>query len=247
MLGHVAELIAMPLAIRGVRDELPPDATCIPGTAIRLSSGQQGPDGVIGTLQCHGSTTTLHVHALVEVKGYDRRTAKELLAQLEKHARRITNEHLIIAHIGARSVPHTTKNKSELVIDRVELADDVKLIAVVPARPSGRPRIAPRLTEISMPWTGEGLRAMALSSLVAIVRECGNKADTDQLDYQFGRKAWSACLQPLLSVGGLDDQDRASMEDFVNGSTDPNEYLLAAVLERKARLIARNRRNARSS
>ena len=245
MLGHVAELIAMPLAIRAIRDELPPDATCIPGTAIRLSSGQQGPDGIIGTLSRGGTETVLRVHALIEVKGYDRRTAPELLEQLEKHERRIVDERLIVAHAGDRWVPHTTKKKSELTIDRVEIAGDVRLLAVVPGRPSGRRRVVARLVEISMPWTGEGLRAIALSSLVAIVRECGNKADVDQLDYSFGRKAWSASLRPVLSAGGLDDQDRASMEDFIRGSTEPNEFLLAAVLERNARkLAARRRRSA---
>lgn len=225
-LGEVAELFALPLVLRALGDRFPSGATCIPGTAIRLHNGRRlskGPDGIIGTLRRESGLLVLRVYALVEVKGYDE-GEPELLRQFEqRHLRRLRSHkvHLSCSSLdpGGRwlatielGVSERGRPRTEVVVDRCEIDDDVQLIAVLPGRLTRKAPLT-RIIPIASPWTEEGLRDLARSFLVAILRESGNKVDQEQEHYYLGQTAWAAATSSLLRDPAmkLTPEDRSSM------------------------------------
>jgi hypothetical protein len=246
-LGEVAELFALPLVLRALSHRFPNGATCIPGTAIRLHNGRRlskGPDGIIGTLRRESGLLVLRLHALVEVKGYDE-GEPELLRQFEeRHLRRLRSHkvHLSCSSLtlGGRwlatiekGVSERGRPRTEVIVDRCEIDDDVKLIAVLPGKLTRKAPLT-RIIPIVSPWTEEGLRDLARSFLVAILRESGNKVDLEQDHYLLGQKAWAAATSSLLRdpAMNLTAEDRSSMLQI--GQADhirPDASLLAVRAE----------------
>jgi hypothetical protein len=246
-LGEVAELFALPLVIRALGERFPPGATCIPGTAVRLYKGRRrskGPDGIIGTLHRESGRVVLRVHALVEVKGYDEGEA-ELLRQFEeRHLRRLRSHEIRLScsslDRGGRwlaaiepGVSERGRPRTEVIVDRCEIDADVQLIAVLPGKPTRKAPLT-RIIPIASPWTEEGLRDLARSFLVAILRESGNKVDLEQEHYHLGQKAWAAATSALLRDPDikLTPEDRSSMLQIAHADTiRPDASLLAVRAE----------------
>lgn len=239
-LGHVAEMLALPLAIRAAGDRFGSNVTCIPGTAIRYagSPSTQGPDAVFATLTTEGGRTHLRVHGIVEVKGCD--TAQRLLREeLDNHVVRLTGERVHLTYaLGARSrweprsVARTSSKNgvwTDVAVDSCEVDDDVLKIAVVPGRPSRRIRAVSGMLKLQLPWTAAGIREMTRGFVVAMLRESANKVDTQQDDYFFGRDAWVAALRPYLGDPDLTREDRRSMEQLATSDIHPDRHLLAAL------------------
>lgn len=229
-LGHFAEMFALPLVIRAFGDRLTEESTCVPGTALRL--GRMGPDAIIGTVRRHGDDLVAHVHAIVEVKGYDPKTKKQtekIVEQLHRHRRRLSREPLRLTctsfDAGGRwALP--AEGRQTFTVKRCSVADDALLVAVTPAQPSAGDRFGGAIHEVAMPWTAEGVRELAEGFLLATLRECAKEIDDDP-DSSLGREAWAAAVRPFLDDPTLTPEDRRSMRMLSEPRMNADRFHLA--------------------
>lgn len=232
-LGHIAELIALPLVIRSLGEDFA-TATCIPGTAIDMSSGKQGADAIIGDVHRDGGALVLRVRAIAEVKGYEKSRKDAVPAQLAQHAERLVAERVTLScstpDADGRWLARDSRDATTVTIDRVEIADDLRLIGIVPARPGGMDRSSGRYIELQLPWLKEGMRELALAFLRYVVGQCGRRVDSD--DDELGIRAWIAATQPLLGDPALAAQDRTSIKELAR-EVDADQFLVAVALAAK--------------
>lgn len=241
-LGHVAEMLALPLVVRYAAARFGNGVTVIPGTAITYahSSKAQGPDALIASVTLNGDHSLLRVHAIVEVKGCETKR-DALLSQLLSHRHRLTTEQVMLSLRGDRWEPPavdsrpSTAARTTVTVSRVELADDLLLLSVVPGRLSGRDDSDDAMLQLQLPWTAKGIREMTRGFVMATLRESGNKVDVEQRDYTLAQRAWAATVRPHMDDPTLSPEDRASMKQIVNFTIRPDEELLALVMEEQKR------------
>ncbi|MEO8380073.1 MAG: hypothetical protein ABI779_10460 [Acidobacteriota bacterium] len=249
-LGHVAEMLALPLVVRYAAGRFGDGVTVIPGTAITYAASPdaQGPDAIIATVTFSGVEAHLRVHALVEVKGCETRR-DVLLTQLHNHQRRLTTEQVRLSRSGDRWEPPAVESRSStssrvtVNASLVELDDDLVLLSIVPGRLSGRDDSDETMLQLQLPWTAKGIREMTRGFVMATLRESGNKVDVDQRDYTMAQRAWAATVRPHMDDPTLSPEDRASMRQIIDLTVRPDEELLALVVEeRKVRRASKKDR-----
>ncbi|MCL4205484.1 MAG: hypothetical protein KJ000_23625 [Pirellulaceae bacterium] len=210
-MGHLGELIGLPLVIRTLRSHLPPTATCIPGSSIRIRTDrgwQQGPDAVLANVQLQGTTADVEVLGLVEVKAY-RRSVRALKDQIQKHRRRwIDGEVRLLGeepNATARWLPwwslSKNPNRHEFTVTNSTWPDRVREIGVVPAhRRRAAKAGADDLLCVPMPWQPAGFRSMGLYFCLWLIENFGRVLDPD--DYDLGPLGWQSFLMRFLNANG---------------------------------------------
>lgn len=231
-LGHFAEMFALPLVLRAFGDRFGEGMTCVPGTALRL--GRMGPDAIIGTVRREGDQYVVHVHAIVEVKGYEPTTRQtvQIVEQLQKHRRRLLRDPLKLTCTsfddrGRWALPRD--GRLTFQVDRCTVADDALLVAVTPALEAGGDRFGGAIHEVMMPWTAKGIRELAEGFLLAVLRECGKKIDHDTFS-TLGRQAWSAAVLPYIDEPGLSGEDKQSMKRLSEPQVNADRFHLASLI-----------------
>lgn len=246
-LGHVAEILALPLVVRYATTLFGESVTCIPGTAISYAHAPDthGPDAIIGTVTMR-DRAVIRVQAIVEVKGCER-SRELLLDELRRHRRRLESETVLLSFRGRRWEPApepkrpSTADRQQIEVERFEFADDFLFISVVPGRPSGRDDSGAEMLQLQLPWSAAGIRAMTRGFLVATLRESANWVDRDHRDYTLGQRAWAAAVRPHLADPRLTREDRRSMLQIIDLEIAPERELLAMIAERRAMRAAARR------
>jgi len=204
---------------------LPENATCIPGSSIRIRSDrgwQQGPDAVLADVQLDGESVEIEILRPVEVKAY-RQTAKNLGEQLAKHRRRFKagDVHLLaetqVEH--PRWLPWSpiseNPNRKEFLVTRCNPSGSLVNVCVVPARR----RIPPKGRDtdslwIRMPWFPQGFRWMGLHFSLWLIENFGRVEAPD--DYDRGPEAWRRLLPRLLKSKQPSRHDKAAAKPLLD-------------------------------
>jgi hypothetical protein len=209
-MGHIGELVGLPLVIRRLQGSIPEGYSCIPGSSLRIRDNgwKQGPDALIARLVSEAGSHRLLVHGVVEIKAYYR-PYRKLADQIAAHRQRLLE-------LGCHAVAGTCRftgqkcwlpwgdrnadppiEISDVTIDPVCLD-----IVVVPTRNLRSPGGARWPGEVvEMPWLAEGFQAMAYRFCGWILENFGRVDDPD--DYDLGLASWERLLTRLLSGPSL--------------------------------------------
>lgn len=217
-LGSFAEFLGATLAIRatgGLGAQ-----TLIPGHSIRIANGRRGspgPDGILGTIRTDAAgAPTLHVNALLEVKGYDPSPRSKPREQLLKHQRRMSMHGVRLSFDPAsnRWISSISKNQELLIIKNIIFDDDCRHIPILPSQPVDHSDGA--YSEIYLPWTGDGLRRMAAFHLREVLAQAALVVDPEEAVNDLGERAWYAALAPYETDPGFSNEDRAAIRDLID-------------------------------
>lgn len=230
-MGHVGELVGLPLVIRTVR---PPCSgfgalSCIPGSSLRVrtvGAWQQGPDAVLATASIDGDRADLEVVGIVEVKTFPEKP-RRLRRQMARHEARLREGEIALAvessHDGVRWVPWSallrSPSRTTLSVRACRLRDPVFRVCVLPAQRREMDVTREGYRTVRMPWTGQGFRRMGLHFSCWLIENFGRLEDP--ADYDRGVLAWQALLRRLL--GGVDTSaaDRAAAQQLLQVLTGP--------------------------